>query len=163
MIERAINFAADAHFRQTRKYNNEPYVNHSIRVMDLVKSVIKDENIICAAVLHDVLEDTQVSLARIKQSFNASVADIVLEVTNISHPSDGNRATRKAIDRIHLSKSSYGGASIKLADIIDNCGDLNKHDPKFAQIYLKEKRELLNFLKHGDHKLYSSAVALTKC
>ena len=62
------------------------------------------------------------------------VANLVAEVTDVSTPVDGNRASRKALDRAHLAHASWRGKNIKLDDIIDNCRDICRHDPEFAQI-----------------------------
>ena len=51
--------------------------------------------------------------------FGDAITDLVLEVTDVSRPSDGKRAARKEEDREHLARSSAGGATIKLGDLID--------------------------------------------
>lgn len=84
-----------------------------------------------------------------RRVFGDAVTDLVLEVTDVSRPSDGKRAVRKEKDKEHLAKSSPGGATIKLADLIDNCVSITAHDKGFAPIYLREADALLKVLKHG--------------
>ena len=85
---------------------------------------------------------------------------MVMEVTDASKPGDGNRATRKLIDLAHLAKSSPEGATIKLADIIDNSKDILAHDENFAKVYLKEKAAALEVLRHGDKSLFNAAEGI---
>lgn len=150
----ALGFAACAHKDQKRKYTNDPYVTHCKAVMELVARHTDDMTIICAAVLHDTVEDTNVTREDIVMVFGELVAALVMEVTDVSKPEDGNRATRKQIDREHLAKSSAKGATIKLADLIDNTSSIVKYDKDFAQIYLREKESVLPFLAHGNKALY---------
>ncbi|MGI9504857.1 MAG: HD domain-containing protein, partial [Geminicoccaceae bacterium] len=105
----------------------------------------------------DVVEDTEVTSGCIERWFGPEVAALVFEVTDISRPEHGNRQTRKEIDRMHLSKSSPEGASIKLADMIDNTSSIVENDPEFAKVYLVEKRDLLGVLGHGHSGLFKQA------
>ena len=54
-------FARSAHEGQRRKYANEPYINHPVRVMQICAEYVTDEVVLEAALLHDVIEDTEVS------------------------------------------------------------------------------------------------------
>jgi hypothetical protein len=112
---------------------------------------------IAAAWLHDIVEDTPATFDDIEREFGEDVMLLVKELTDVSKPGDGNRATRKAIDRHHLSKSYARAKTIKLADIIDNCADICRHDPKFGRVYLAEVQSLLEVLHGGDPALYAMA------
>jgi len=155
--DQAYLFAKKAHGNQKRKYTFEPYITHPKNVFRMVREATDDITVQAAALLHDVLEDTDISESQIQNLFGPVTLNFVLEVTDISKPEDGNRAIRKAIDREHLSKTTWGGATIKLADIIDNSISIIWHDPKFAKIYMKEKALLLKVLKHGDAVLFKKA------
>ena len=156
-IDEAHGFAAAAHLRQKRKYTGEPYHTHCFAVAALVRQHTDDPSVVVAAVLHDTIEDTEVTCDDLARLFGERVADLVLEVTNASRPEDGNRASRKGIDRLHLAGSSPEGATIKLADIIDNAGSIAAHDPTFARVYLEEKRAALEVLRHGNAELWKQA------
>lgn len=149
----AILFAAYRHGAQKRKYTNVPYITHPISVARRVMAVTQDSAVIAAAVLHDVLEDTVVTYLELSEYFNAQIADLVMEVTDQSKPQDGNRKTRKEIDRQHLAQASQHGQTIKLADIIDNLSAILKYDPNFAKVYVNEKMRVLNVLTKGDPTL----------
>lgn len=153
----ALNFAQVAHKNQKRKYTNEPYVTHCISVANLVSEYDSSEHVVQAALLHDTVEDTDVTNDRIKLIFGERVAELVKELTDVSKPSDGNRKVRKEIDRQHLAKSSSEAATIKLADLIDNTNSIVEHDKEFAKVYLAEKEELLKVLTHGNEDLYALA------
>jgi hypothetical protein len=81
---------------------------------------------------------------------------LVVEVTDVSRPTDGNPAQRKALDRAHLARASEWGQTIKLADLIDTA-DIAAHDPDLAKDYLAEKAALLTVLTKGDKRLRQRA------
>lgn len=153
----AYYFAKKAHeyVGQLRKYTNEPYINHPVEVMEILyRYGIKNFGILQAALLHDVVEDTPISIGCINEAFDVYVCEMVRDLTDISKPTDGNRAYRKAIDREHISRGMPSSKTIKLADLISNSRSIVKHDPKFAKVYLPEKRLLLGVLEEGDARLW---------
>lgn len=156
----AFELAERGHRGQVRKYTAEPYIVHPVEVAQLVATVTPDEDVIIAALFHDLVEDTTVSLKVIRKAFGDRVAQLVHEVTDVSRPEHGNRAARKALDREHLAKASPDGMTIKLADLISNTQSIVRHDPDFAKVYLREKAELLPVLKGGAPLLYARAEGL---
>jgi len=164
LIEKAKEFATTEHQRinHVRKYTNKPYQTHLQAVAKLVASVTDDEEVIAAAWLHDTVEDTPATLGDIETVFGKQVAELVEELTDLSKPSDGNRAARKEIDRQHLATASRRAKTIKLADLIHNCSDIVKNDKKFAVTFVSEMKALLDVLEDGDIKLYSRAQKLQK-
>jgi (p)ppGpp synthase/HD superfamily hydrolase len=103
MEHRAREFAFAAHAGQLRKYTNENYIVHPAAVAELVRSVPHTEAMICAAWLHDTVEDCGVELVEINEVFGLTVANYVAFLSDVSKPLDGNRETRKALDREHVS------------------------------------------------------------
>ncbi|MCA0972439.1 HD domain-containing protein [Halobacillus litoralis] len=77
MIEKARNFAIKAHSGQKRKSSDEDYVHHPIRVADQLQEAGFAEAVVCAGYLHDVVEDTDVTMEEIEASFGEEVAEIV--------------------------------------------------------------------------------------
>ena len=152
-VQYAVEYATNAHGEQKRKYTGQPYITHCIAVAETVARVTDDAEIIAAAVLHDTIEDTATTFDDILLTFGPRVARLVMEVTDASTFKDGNRAARKLIDLQRLAKSSADGATIKLADIIDNSKDILAHDPNFAKVYLREKAASLAVLQHGNKAL----------
>ncbi|WP_282760884.1 HD domain-containing protein [Komagataeibacter saccharivorans] len=164
LISRADAFAARAHasIDQRRKYTGDPYIGHPRRVAQTVKDTGARDEVIAAALLHDVVEDTPVTLEEIRTEFGKDVAALVEMVTDVSRPADGNRRVRKAMDRDHLALASAEGQTIKLADLIDNTASITRYDPGFAKIYMREAVELPGVLKKGDRTLRQRASILAK-
>ncbi len=157
LIDKAREFAMRAHATQLRMYCGRPYIEHPEAVAALVACVPHTEEMLAAALLHDAVEDTWVSLEDIRREFGSEVAGMVEALTDVSRPVDGNRAARKEIDLEHLRRSSPQAATIKLADLIDNSVSIAAHDPAFAKVYLREKAALLDALTHGDAALLEKA------
>jgi (p)ppGpp synthase/HD superfamily hydrolase len=161
IIQKAKLFATVAHAAvgQKRKYSGDDYIVHPIRVARLVKEHGGTDEMIAAALLHDVIEDTHVSPAMIAEEFGWVVFKLVLELTDTSKPEDGNRAVRKGIDAKRLGLASEQAQIIKLADLIDNSADIVANDPKFAKVFLQEKANLLDIMtKIHSHSLYAIAL-----
>jgi len=166
LVVLAEDYATRAHARidQRRKYSNQPYDVHLRSVARLVAEVTSDEQMIAAAWLHDTVEDTPATFRDIEQVFGPDIARLVAELTDVSRPGDGNRAARKAIDRDHLAAASDRAKTVKLADLIDNCRDICRHDPRFARVFADEMEALLVVLEGGDPVLNRRAhKTLEKC
>lgn len=159
LVEKAKQFATTAHKRinHQRKYSSQPYTAHLSAVAKTVASVTDDEEMIAAAWLHDVVEDTPATIYEIEKEFGAAVAELVDCLTDVSKPSDGNRKIRKTIDRQHLARASQRAKTVKLADLIDNAVDISRHDSEFAEVYLAEMAALLDILDEGESTLYKRA------
>ena len=151
--------AAHAAVGQRRKYTDEPYIVHPVHVALLVVKFGGTDDMISAAYLHDVVEDTGVSIEDIQDMFGPDVALIVDGLTDVSVPEDGNRAVRKAMDRVHSAEATYEAQFVKCADIIDNAGDIGANDPSFNVLYRKEMAMLLDVMdKVKDTPIYTAAV-----
>lgn len=157
LVERAKAFAMDKHSNQKRKWTGEPYFVHLEGVASLVRAAGGSSEQIAAAYLHDSIEDQGVTEAEILAEFGPKVAKLVVEMTEISKLEDGNRATRKAIDRGHYGSISPDGQSIKLADITNNGYDIVQTNPKFAKTYIPELRALYEVLTSGNPTLRRKA------
>ncbi len=156
LIERADAFAFGAHgsIGQRRNYTGAPYIEHPRAVATIMSTIGAPDHAIAAALLHDTREDVHwVTDELIRNLFGSEVADLVAEVTDISRPSDGNRAVRKAIDRAHLAKASPMGQTLKVADLLHNRRTIFEHAPKFAMVYVGEMNALLDVLTSADPRL----------
>jgi (p)ppGpp synthase/HD superfamily hydrolase len=160
VVDKARIFATAAHaaVAQLRKYTNEPYIVHPAEVFSIVSTVEgATDAMLAAAWLHDVVEDTGVTIEVIKEEFGPEVAELVGWLTDVSRPEQGNRATRKAIDRAHTAMAPAEAQTVKLADLISNTRSIMAYDEKFAKTYLEEKRLLLEVMTKGDAKLMAEA------
>lgn len=160
--ERAKQFATKAHgeIDQRRKYTNEPYINHPSEVVEIVRTIPHTEEMLAAAWLHDVVEDTPTTIEQVHSEFGAEVTVLVEFLTDVSSLEDGNRKTRKAIDREHTAIAPPAAKTVKLADLISNTRSIVARDPTFAKVYLAEKKLLLEVLKDGDSSLWQQAYEL---
>ncbi len=161
IAESAYHFALAAHeaVRQKRKYTGDPYISHPVRVAKLVRSVSHTPEMVAAAYLHDVVEDTGVSLLTIQDVFGDDVAYYVGLLIDMKNP-NLNRKARKTLDRSRLARAEQEVQTIKLADLIDNTESIVAHDPGFAVVYLREKRSLLEVMTKGDETLNEMAWTL---
>jgi (p)ppGpp synthase/HD superfamily hydrolase len=159
---RAKEFATLKHAEvgRVRKYTGEPYIVHPAAVVEIVRGVPHTKEMLAAAWLHDTVNDTNTSIDEIERLFGLKVAELVEMVTDVSKPSDGNRAARKAIDRAHDALASPEGKTIRLADMIDNLGSIFERDKKFGMTYAKEKHLLLEVLTEGDQSLWLRARSM---
>jgi (p)ppGpp synthase/HD superfamily hydrolase len=150
--------AAHAAVGQKRKYTNEPYIVHPAEVAKIVAGVPgATPDMVAAAWLHDVVEDTGCTFTDVHMAFGADIATLVGWLTDVSKPEDGNRAVRKAMDRAHSAEAPAEAQTIKLADLISNSRSIVQHDPAFAKTYLEEKRLLLEVMTKGDPTLMAEA------
>jgi len=153
IILAAAELARRAHNGQKRKYNGRPYVEHPARVA--ARTAIHPgatEEMVAAAFLHDVLEDTPVPSEEIEALTNARVLYFVEWMTNRSkktHPG-ANRAERKRIDRDRLAGAPGEVKIIKMVDRIDNLREMEGADPGFGRLYGQESLLLVEALKEGD-------------
>ena len=125
----AATFAARKHTEQKRKDEVQPYINHPLEVADLLVNVgsVDDTDMVVAALLHDTVEDCDVTYAEIAERFGEPVAGYVRELTDDkSLP----KAERKRLQIEHAPHLSPQAKQIKLADKISNVRDMIENAPK---------------------------------
>ena len=123
----AIEYASIMHQDQRRKNTKKtPYINHCIEVARILTSAgITDVDILQAAILHDVIEDTTATELIIRQKFGDKICDLVLEC---SDDKSLDKVSRKKQQIIHAQQISIEASLIKIADKISNICSL-KTDP----------------------------------
>ncbi len=147
-IWRAREFATVAHQTQTRKYNGRPYIEHPLAVARMVARFDHDEDMIIAALLHDTVEDTSVTIGDIECAFGTGVAALVSDLTDVSRPADGNRVTRKQKDLLHTAAAQPRAKTVKLMDLVHNSVSIVRHDRGFAAVFLDEMAKMLDVLQN---------------
>ena len=128
-LAKAYHFAAVRHVGQRRKGKaGEPYINHLTEVADLVATATGggDIDLVIAAVLHDVLEDTPTTSVELAQVFGGRVAGIVAEV---SDDKTLPKEERKRLQIEHAPHISPEAKTIKLADKTANLRSIAKSPP----------------------------------
>lgn len=136
-LAEAIHFAKLAHDGQMRK-GGGPYMEHPMRVMFTLSAYTMDEDLLCAAVLHDVIKDTKYDFTDINMRFGERVANLVMELTNVEDK------------YFHMSEDAK---VIKMCDRMDNLRTLSSLDPEFAKMYLQESKEMLQYMIAGSEGL----------
>lgn len=139
LFDRALCFAVEKHSGQTRKVQNSPYILHPVEVASIVGTMTNDEATLCAAVLHDTIEDTDTTLEEIRENFGKRVALLVMTET------ENKRADRPAAETWHLRKEetlimleNTKDISVKMMWLGDKLSNVRS----FYREYLKKGDEL---------------------
>jgi len=125
----ALTFSAGKHRDQRRKdVEASPYINHPIALVDVLvnEGGVLNWDVLCAALLHDTIEDTQTTAEELTKLFGEKVASIVLEVTDDKALP---KAERKLQQVAHAPHSSHEAKLVKLADKICNLRDILTNPP----------------------------------
>ena len=139
LIVHALAFAATKHRDQRRKdAHASPYINHPIALADVLvnEGRVSDAAVICAAVLHDTVEDTQTTPAELEREFGSDIRDVVLEVTDEKRLPKAERKRRQVENAAH---SSHAAKLVKLADKICNLRDIALHPPAKWSLRRRQK------------------------
>ena len=94
-LSKAVVLACRLHGNDTRDDGKTPYAVHPLRVMEYLRRLTgeRDENVLCAALLHDTIEDTGIDFDTLAEEFGEDVASLVAELTNDNRlPKDQRRA-----------------------------------------------------------------------
>lgn len=129
LVLKALAFSAHKHRDQRRKDPQaSPYINHPIALASVLRNEggVRDETVICAALLHDTLEDTQTTPEELQQEFGRRICNIVLEVTDDKRL---KKEERKRLQIVHAPRLSRGAKLVKLADKICNIRDVATTPP----------------------------------
>src|SRR3981189_1107475 len=129
LLLKALAFAAHKHRDQRRKdAESSPYINHPIALADVLinEGGVTDVEVLCAALLHDTVEDTATTQQELANAFGSKIARIVAEVT-AEKPLP--RGERKRLQVEHAASLSKEAKLVKLADKICNLRDVSDHPP----------------------------------
>ena len=129
-IEKAVAFATKAHAGQFRKGTDRPYILHPIETMVTVMRHSWDDDVIAAAVLHDVVEDTSVTLKRVEKEFGPRVASLVASVSEDKMKKIPPEATWRARKWQTIFRMRNADEDTKLICLADNLSNLRemRHD-----------------------------------
>lgn len=128
-IFQALAFAAHKHRDQRRKdAGASPYINHPIALADILvnEGGITDHVVLCAAILHDTIEDTETTYEELVVAFGREIADVVAEVTD---DKSLDKAERKLLQIEHAAHASPRAKLVKLADKTCNLRDIATTPP----------------------------------
>ena len=129
-ILEALQFAAQKHRDQRRKdIEASPYINHPIALANVLwrEAGVHEADVICAALLHDTVEDTNTTREELIERFGKKIAALVMEVTD---DKTLRKPERKRLQIEHAAHISRKAKLVKLADKISNLRDVAASAPK---------------------------------
>ena len=123
LLDRAIVFAVKAHAGTERRGKGFPYVVHPMEAMAIVATMTSDQDLLAAAALHDVLEDTDISREELRAAFGEHITSLVEAESDESSPGESvedswHARKKKAIDR--LAAASREAKIVALGDKLSN-------------------------------------------
>ena len=171
MIDEAIRFAAEAHKDMVRKGNGQPYIFHPLEVLSLVSLMTLDDEVLCAAILHDTVEDTDTTIRDIREQFGERVAAMVAYESEdkrgqVNKKEPWYERKKETIDTISRL-TDEGAKMVCLADKVSNLRsfllglldqgekfweNFNQSDPKMHYWYYDSLRKALSSL--SDEAVY---------
>ena len=162
-VGRAFFFASKKHHGQKRKDGLEPYFCHPVRVALKVFAHGLNWHGVCLALLHDTVEDTDTTHEEITINFGREIGAGVFALTKPGLAYLDRRST--TIREQYLKQLKEAGPqvqTVKCADIVDNCYDIRRVEPKYAPVYFARCLEILEQLNLAEEKLRSDALALVR-
>ena len=123
VLDRAIVFAVHAHAGTERRGKGFPYIVHPMEAVEIVATMTRDQELLAAAVLHDTVEDTDVTIEQISAEFGERVASFVAVESDVPHQSrdsveNWRKRKQAAIDRI--ARASLDAKMVALGDKLSN-------------------------------------------
>jgi|GEM_PF-1205175 len=149
----ALAFAEEHHNGEVRKFTKTPYIQHPIRVAQIVKSLSDDPELVAVAYLHDTIENTKATRESIELRFSTQVAEMVAAISS-------DKAKIKAIggkDKYladKMTKMSLKELLVKLADRLDNTSDFENAEISFITKYRAETNFILAIVGQRTDLLY---------
>lgn len=123
LLDRAIIFAVRAHAGTERRGKGFPYIVHPMESMEIVSTITSDQELLAAAALHDVIEDTSVTREELQQAFGERIARLVVAESDtfeagVSEEDSWHDRKRAAIER--LARASRDTKIVALGDKLSN-------------------------------------------
>lgn len=144
LIKKSYDMASVAHSHQLRD-SGEPFITHPLAVASILADWKADRNTICAAILHDIVEDTNITLKEIENLFGENVASLVDGVTKLTSMNFSSKLENKNANMRKIITSFRKDVRIiliKLADRLHNMRTLEYKDPKKRKIKALETMDL---------------------
>jgi len=118
-FDKAAKFAIEAHQGTERRGKGYPYIIHPMEAASIVATMTNDPEMLAAAILHDTVEDTDVTIEQIREQFGDRIAELVQHETA---PADESLTwrERKTVQIKQLAEASYDGKVVALGDKLSN-------------------------------------------
>lgn len=172
VIEKAISFATKAHEGQVRKGTTRPFIMHPLEVGKIVAAMTEDEEVICAAILHDTIEDCEgITEEILAKEFSPRVANLVEQESEDKSKSWMDRKTHTIA---HMKVAPWEVQMIGLADKLSNMRDIDRDyvvcgEELWKRFRMKDKRVIAWYYRSlreslrpamGDTEVYREYSAL---
>lgn len=149
LLDRAILFAVKAHAGTERRGKGYPYIIHLMEAMVIVATMSPDQELLAAAVLHDTIEDTNVTIDDIRAEFGDRIATLVADETEERPEGVSNEASwhdRKQATIERLSKASREAKIVALGDKLSNIRAISSDyaelgDALWSRFHAKDPKE----------------------
>ncbi len=157
IVNKAYNYSEEKHSGQFRKFSNLPYFSHPKYTARVVEQLTKNPEMVAAALLHDVIEDTDTTYMDLHKEFGPEVAGLVMELT--SEKIAGSKARYLGFK---MEAMTQWALTIKLADRFHNVLFLEEDDVprKFIKRYWKQTYQILVYLVGNRDNLLEVHTAL---
>ena len=147
LVDKAIVFATNAHQGTERRGKGYPYILHPLEAMAIVATIDNDPDLLAAAVLHDTVEDTEVTLEDLQREFGTHIAALVADETDVRTLPDGRELTwqeRKKRDMDNLAAASREVKIVAMGDKLSNMRAISrdyrrKGDEVWQMFHVKDK------------------------
>lgn len=131
MVNKALEYASVKHRGQYDDQGRPYFFAHIIQVFNILNVVTNDESILCAGVLHDIIEDTGTGYEELVREFNKEVADLVVELTYV-----GSKESGRYFPVLHSRKAII----VKFADRLSNISRMDDWPGDWQLDYLNESQ-----------------------
>ena len=123
LLDRAIVFAVKAHAGTERRGKGYPYIVHPMEAVEIVATMTADQELLAAAILHDTVEDTEVTVEQLRAEFGERIASLVADESDVmpegmTEEASWHQRKQAAIDR--LSKASHDAKMVAMGDKLSN-------------------------------------------
>jgi (p)ppGpp synthase/HD superfamily hydrolase len=165
-LERAMRWAAQAHQGQLRRNSETPYFAHAAAVGLILDRAGFDEDVVIAGLLHDVVEDTAVTVHDVSTRFGPAVAELVQHCSEVKIGTDGQKRPWIDRKRDHLATLAFApveARAVILADKLHNLisieVDIEENRPVWTQFHAEQSQVvwyyhgMIDGCGHGDPRL----------
>ena len=135
LLDKAVIFAVKAHANTERRGKGMPYIVHPLEAVAIVSSITSDQELMAAAALHDVIEDTGYTAEDIEREFGPRVARLVLDESDVtirgkSEEESWHQRKQAAID--HLRNASFDAKIVAIGDKLSNIRTIERDFKKIG-------------------------------
>ena len=148
LFDKAVKLAVEAHSGTERRCKGYPYIIHPMEAVAIVATMTNDQEMLAAAILHDVVEDTDVTLEQIRDEFGDRVASLVAAESDEPHQSRDSIENWRARKQAAINRLSCGSRDAKMVALGDKLSNMRA----IARDYAEQGDKLWNIFHSNDRK-----------